>query len=51
MAKVIIIFVLISGISFFVAKYFWAKVPTDNKIECEGGICKPSSEYEKRGGE
>ena len=39
MVKVIIILALIAGVSFFVAKYFWVRTPTDTTIECEDGIC------------
>ena len=48
MLKVIIILILIAGVSFFVAKYFWIRVPTDTKIDCEDVICGPSEEYKDK---
>jgi len=41
MIRVIIIFILIAGISFFVAKYFWVNYNdvTKTTIECDDNIC------------
>ena len=44
MLKIIIILALIAGVSFFVAKYFWVRTPTDT-IECEDTICPIPKEY------
>ena len=56
MIKVILFYILIAAISFFIAKYYWAKPPTDYKTisseilsaeeqYCEGEACPPPEEW------
>jgi hypothetical protein len=49
MLRVIVILILISAISFFIAKYFWIRTPTDVniKVECKDGICPAPEEYDE----
>ena len=47
MVRTIIILALVAGVSFFIAKYFWIRTPTDT-TNCEELICPVPEGYKDK---